>query len=167
MAEKAAHAHDEHVASGRERFRDKIEQRMLAGRFDHQIRALHEFVQRDDARPRRECGCNRFGSLLVLIGDGNEIRVNAFGIESRRQRPPDRTYAENPYPKTDRCVHASSSMRSMARRALTAISGGTVICGDIVSSDCKTRSRVIVFMKAQMARGLMGMKFLSGNFLPS
>jgi hypothetical protein len=52
--------------------------------------------------------------------------------------------------------YASSSMRSMARLALRAISSGTRTWGDIVSSDWMTLSSVIVFMKAQTAFAFTG-----------
>ena len=53
-------------------------------------------------------------------------------------------------------IYASSSMRSMARRALLAISAGTVTRGESVSSDRMTLSSVIVFMKAHTAFGFTG-----------
>src|SRR5260370_31405719 len=52
--------------------------------------------------------------------------------------------------------YASSSMRSMARLALRAISSGTRTWGVIVSSDWMTLSSVIVFMKAQTALAFTG-----------
>ena len=52
--------------------------------------------------------------------------------------------------------YASSSIRSMARLALRAISSGTRTWGVTVSSDWMTLSSVIVFMKAQTALAFTG-----------
>ena len=54
------------------------------------------------------------------------------------------------------CGHANSSMRSIARFAFRAISGGTCTRGESVSSEAMMRSSVMVFMNAHTAFGLTG-----------
>jgi hypothetical protein len=90
-------------------------------------------------RRRKSPGCSAGNrGRRKNLGDGANTEDSYF--QHVRARPP----------------YASSSMRSMARLALRAISPGTRTWGDIVSSDRMTLSSVIVFMKAQMALAFTG-----------
>ncbi len=76
-------------------------------------------------------------------------------FERRRDRLPDGAGTENSNPQHGgAAVQTNSSMRSMARLAFWAISRGTRTCGVKVSSEARTLSSVIVFIKAQTASGL-------------
>ncbi len=93
----------------------------------------------------------------VLIRNTDEHRARPPPIEGTGQRAPNRSYAEDADSQRDvRLAHASSSMRSIARLAFRAISGGTCTLGESVSSERMILSSVIVFMKAQIAFGLTG-----------
>ena len=129
----------------------------LAGSLHNQIGVMDQFIKRKDRHRMCQARCNFFRAGEVLIRDASQNSCGPAAVQLGREIPPDRSHSNNAdFQRTRWRTHASSSIRSIARRALIAISWGTCTRGESVSSERMMRSSVIVFMKAQIASGLTG-----------
>ena len=157
MSQQPAHAQHQQIFAACDGFGDDLGKRRLARGLNDQIGLLHQFVDGEDWRRVRQAGHKSLRHGAVLIRDAHQHGPRPPAVERTGQRPPNRSHAEDADSQRDvRFAHASSSMRSIARFAFRAISGGTCTRGESVSSESMILSSVIVFMKAQIAFGLTG-----------